>query len=78
MVRLVRHSSIPRWTAASYAGAGAVFLIEAIATDLMNCRHYWWLIAVVASWEVCTRGHMQGNMARPMADGVDEKVGAIE
>ena len=55
IVRLARDASVPRWMAASYAGAGAAFLIEAVATDLMNCRHYWWLIAVVASWEICTR-----------------------
>ena len=56
IVRLTRDGSIPRWMAASYAGAGAAFLIEAIATDLMNCRHYWWLFAVIASWELGTKG----------------------
>ena len=52
IVRLARDASTPRWVAASYAGAGAVFLIEAVATDLMSCRHYWWLIAVMASCEM--------------------------
>ena len=36
-----------RWEAAAYAGAGAAFLIEAISTDLLNCRHYWFLFAVI-------------------------------
>ncbi len=55
IVRFVRAGPMERWTAAGYAAAGAAFLIEASATDLMNCRHYWWLIAVVASWDVYTR-----------------------
>ena len=40
---------IPSWEAASYAGAGVAFLIEALSTDLLNCRHYWLLLAVVAA-----------------------------
>lgn len=38
-----------RWEAAAYAGAGTAFLIEALSTDLLNCRHYWWLLAVMAA-----------------------------
>jgi hypothetical protein len=38
-----------RWEAAAYAGTGAAFLIEAISTDLLNCRHYWLLFAVMAA-----------------------------
>jgi hypothetical protein len=49
--RLARDRATPTWVIASYTGAGAAFLLEAIATDLMSCRHYWWLIAVVASRE---------------------------
>ena len=37
------------WEAAAYAGVGAAFLIEAISTDLLNCRHYWFLLAVMAA-----------------------------
>lgn len=47
--RLVGASGLPGWEAAAYAGAGSAFLIEAISTDLMNCRHYWWLLAIVAA-----------------------------
>jgi hypothetical protein len=47
--RLLRSTSLPRWEAAAYAGAGAAFLIEAISTDLLNCRHYWWLFAIIAA-----------------------------
>jgi len=47
--RLIGASGVPRWEAAAYAGAGAAFLIEATSTDLMNCRHYWWLLAIVAA-----------------------------
>jgi len=38
-----------RWEAAAYAGIGAAFLIEGISTDLLNCRHYWFLFAVMAA-----------------------------
>lgn len=38
-----------RWEAAAFAGIGAAFLIEAISTDLLNCRHYWFLLAVMAT-----------------------------
>lgn len=38
-----------RWEAAAYAGAGTAFLIEALSTHLLNCRHYWWLLAVMAA-----------------------------
>jgi hypothetical protein len=37
------------WTAAAVCGIFAGVLLEATATDLMNGRHYWWLMAVVAS-----------------------------
>jgi hypothetical protein len=47
--RLLAGSALPRWEAAAYAGAGAAFLIEAISTDLLNCRHYWLLLAVMAA-----------------------------
>jgi O-antigen ligase len=47
--RLRRSASVPRWEAAAYAGAGVAFLIEAIATDLLNCRHYWWFFAIIAA-----------------------------
>lgn len=49
MRRLIGASGLPGWEAAAYAGAGAAFLIEATSTDLMNCRHYWWLLAIVAA-----------------------------
>jgi len=38
-----------RWEAAAYAGAATGFLIEAITTDLLNCRHYWLLLAIVVA-----------------------------
>lgn len=38
-----------RWEAAAYAGAGTGFLIEALTTDLLNCRHYWLLLAVMVA-----------------------------
>lgn len=47
--RLLAGSTLPRWEAAAYAGIGAAFLIEAISTDLLNCRHYWLLLAVMAA-----------------------------
>jgi hypothetical protein len=47
--RLLASESGSRWEAAAYAGAGAAFLIEAISTDLLNCRHYWLLLGVMAA-----------------------------
>ena len=47
--RLLADSARLRWEAAAYAGAGAAFLIKAISTDLLNCRHYWFLLAVMAA-----------------------------
>ena len=47
--RLLEASGGFRWEAAAYAGAGTAFLIEALSTDLLNCRHYWWLLAVMAA-----------------------------
>jgi len=38
-----------RWEAAAFAGIGTGFLIEALSTDLLNCRHYWLLLAVVVA-----------------------------
>jgi len=49
IVRLVRQPTLSRWEAAAYAGVGAAFLIEAISTDLLNCRHYWLLLGVMAA-----------------------------
>lgn len=37
------------WTVAAVCGIFAGVLLEASATDLMNCRHYWWLLAIVAA-----------------------------
>jgi hypothetical protein len=47
--RLLADSWPSRWEAAGYAGVGTAFLIEAISTDVLNCRHYWFLFAVMAS-----------------------------
>lgn len=47
--RLLADAPDRRWDAAAYAGVGAAFLIEAISTDLLNCRHYWFLWAVLAA-----------------------------
>jgi hypothetical protein len=47
--RLLDGAARLRWEAAAYAGVGAAFLIEAISTDLFNCRHYWFLFAVMAA-----------------------------
>ena len=49
IVRLFGHPTVPRWEAAAYAGIGAGFLIEAISTDLLNCRHYWLVLGVMAA-----------------------------
>ena len=49
ITRLLAEPGRLRWEAAAYAGAGAAFLIEAISTDLLNCRHYWFLLAVMAA-----------------------------
>lgn len=43
------------WEAAAYAGVGTGFLIEAISTDLLNCRHYWLLLAVMVAREASLR-----------------------
>ena len=67
LVRMSRVQAIPRWTTASYAAAGAAFLIEATATDLMSCRHYWWLLGVVASWKA-----VSGSLARFHPDRREE------
>lgn len=47
--RLLRGPAHMRWEVAAFAGAGTAFLIEASATDLMNCRHYWFLLAVMGA-----------------------------
>lgn len=47
--RMFEGTAHQRWQAAAFAGIGAAFLIEAIATDLLNCRHYWFVLAVMAS-----------------------------
>jgi hypothetical protein len=47
--RLFANPMQSRWEAASYAGAGVAFLIEALSSDLLNCRHYWLLLAVVVA-----------------------------
>ena len=39
----------PPSTSGAYAAVGAAFLIEGISTDLMNCRHYWFLLGVIAA-----------------------------
>ena len=49
ITRLLAEPGRLRWEAAAYAGAGAAFLIEAISTDLLNCRHYWFLLAVMGA-----------------------------
>jgi hypothetical protein len=47
--QLLARPSGRRWEPAAYAGIGAAFLIEATSTDLLNCRHYWLLFAVMAA-----------------------------
>jgi hypothetical protein len=47
--RLLAGPAQIRWEAAAYAGAAAGFAIEAISTDLLNCRHYWLLLAVMVA-----------------------------
>ena len=41
---------LPDGAWAGYAGVLAAIAIEAICTDVMNFRQYWWLIAVIAVW----------------------------
>jgi len=47
--RMIDDSAVPRAVAGAFAGAAAAFVIEAVSTDLMNCRHYWFLFAVMTS-----------------------------
>jgi len=55
-----------RWQAAACAGVGAAFLIEATSTDLLNCRHYWFLLAVLAARQAFeVRGSGQRLRASP-------------
>lgn len=42
--------SMPSGAWASYAGILGAMAVEAICVDVMNFRHYWWYIAVVAAW----------------------------
>ncbi|OFW22788.1 MAG: hypothetical protein A3G21_26240 [Acidobacteria bacterium RIFCSPLOWO2_12_FULL_66_21] len=75
--RLPADSARLRWEAAAYAGVGAAFLIEAISTDLLNCRHYWFLLAVMAArLDSRARG---GVRKRPANSSVaaDEKGAAL-
>jgi hypothetical protein len=47
--RLLRQPQARTWELAAYAGAGVGFCLEALSADVMNCRHYWWLLAIIAS-----------------------------
>jgi hypothetical protein len=47
--RLISQPLVRSWEFGAYAGAAVGFCLEALSTDLMNCRHYWWLLAIVAS-----------------------------
>jgi hypothetical protein len=53
--RLLRRPAAPRGVTAALAGACAAIAIEATATDVMNFRHYWWLLAMLAAWDVESR-----------------------
>jgi hypothetical protein len=63
IARLLASSSAHRWEAAAYAGVCSAFALEAISTDLLNCRHYWFLFAVIAS------RHAQVSSARQRRRG---------
>ncbi|MEX2273559.1 MAG: hypothetical protein WD690_18990 [Vicinamibacterales bacterium] len=58
-----------RWEAAAYAGVSIGFLIEAISTDLLNCRHYWILLAVMTARMQAISTESEGRMGiRMMPD----------
>jgi hypothetical protein len=59
--RLFRGPASLRWEAAAFAGAGVAFLIEATSTDLMNCRHYWMLLAVMGARLASLREEPRGG-----------------
>lgn len=66
MLRRWVHSQPVDWTAAAVCGIFAGVLLEASATDLMNCRHYWWLMAIVAV-RAARPAVVQGSVARAPA-----------
>ena len=55
VLRQVRCPSACAPLAAGLAGIFVALAIEALATDIMNFRHYWWLLAVTASVHCQTR-----------------------
>jgi hypothetical protein len=67
--RLLAQSGWPRWEAAAYAGVGAAFLIEAISTDLLNCRHYWFLLAVIAARNDYSTSSVRGQYLHSSTQG---------
>lgn len=50
LAQIYRRWGTSSWVAAGLTGAYAAILVEGIATDVMNFRHYWWLLAVTAAW----------------------------
>lgn len=50
VVRLAARDDVPPGFAAAALAAFVALLIEALATDIMHFRHYWWLAAVIAAW----------------------------
>jgi hypothetical protein len=66
------------WEAAAYAGAGAAFLIEAISTDLFNCRHYWFLFAVMAATDASTRSTRWNDRAVRETERAVQEIESLE
>jgi hypothetical protein len=62
--RILASASLPRGLAAAAAGALVALLIEAVSTDVMNFRHYWWLAAVLAGWSAAA-GYGATREGRP-------------
>lgn len=46
---------LPPGTWASLAGVLAAMAIETIGADVMNFRHYWWIVGVVGAWAAASR-----------------------
>jgi hypothetical protein len=68
LVRLSRSRAIPRVVWAGLVGVAVAVTIEAICTDVMNFRHYWWVIAVVAAWAAETAG-VDGRTRQEVREG---------
>jgi len=71
--QVLSNAALPRGLAAAATGALVALLVEAVSTDVMNFRHYWWLAAVLAGWSATAGvraapdGAEQGEQGRESA-----------